>query len=142
MAFDEEKYKREWQKENMSTVIAKYNKSFVDEFKEACKKLDTKQSTIIRKVMEETIKKAEIMEMTKQEIREEIEMDLEKAYENKNEARYWLEQLPMEEEYDETVNDFVNKLENEVRHQNREDFDFYVDQLIDYYYNNYELYFN
>lgn len=58
MAFDEEKYKQQWQKENMATVIAKYNKEFVNEFKEACKKLDVKQSAVIRKAMQETIDQA------------------------------------------------------------------------------------
>ena len=58
MAFDEEKYKQQWQKENMATVIAKYNKEFVNEFKEACKKLDVKQSAVIRKTMQETIDQA------------------------------------------------------------------------------------
>lgn len=56
--FDEEKYKAEWKKENMGTVIAKYNKTFVNEFKEACKKLDVKQSAVIRKAMQEVIDKA------------------------------------------------------------------------------------
>lgn len=59
MAFDEEKYKKQWQKENMSTVIAKYNKGFVDDFKNACKKLGIKQSDVIRNAMNETIKKVE-----------------------------------------------------------------------------------
>lgn len=58
MAFDEEKYKQQWQKENMATVIAKYNKDFVNEFKEACKKLDIKQSAVIRKAMQEIIDQA------------------------------------------------------------------------------------
>lgn len=58
MAFDEEKYKQQWQKENMATVIAKYNKDFVNEFKEACKKLDIKQSAVIRKAMQEIIDRA------------------------------------------------------------------------------------
>lgn len=53
--FDEEKYKAQWQKENIATVIAKYNKAFVNEFKEACKKLDVKQSAVIRKATQEVI---------------------------------------------------------------------------------------
>ena len=56
--FDEEKYKQQWKKENMGTVIAKYNKNFVNEFKEACKKLNIKQSDVIRKAMQETIDQA------------------------------------------------------------------------------------
>lgn len=45
------------EKENVGTVIAKYNKDFVSEFKEACKKLDVKQSSVIRKAMQEIIDK-------------------------------------------------------------------------------------
>lgn len=56
--FDEEKYKVEWKKENRDTVIAKYNKDFVNEFKEACKKLGVKQLSVIRKAMQEIIDKA------------------------------------------------------------------------------------
>lgn len=56
--FDQAKYMREWQKENMKQVKASYKTEFVDKFKEACKKLDVKQSDVIRKAMQETIKKA------------------------------------------------------------------------------------
>ena len=37
--FNQAKYMREWQKENMKQVKASYKTEFVDEFKEACKKL-------------------------------------------------------------------------------------------------------
>ena len=49
---------REWQKANMKQVKAAYKIEFVDEFKNACKKLGIKQSEVIRKAMEETIAKA------------------------------------------------------------------------------------
>lgn len=49
---------REWQKENMKQVKASYKTEFVDEFKEACKKLGIKQSDVIRKAMQDTIEKA------------------------------------------------------------------------------------
>ena len=48
-----------WQKEKSGTVLGKYRKEFVDEFKEACKKLGITQSEVIRQAMIETIKKAE-----------------------------------------------------------------------------------
>ena len=35
--FNQAKYMREWQKENMKQVKASYKTEFVDEFKEACK---------------------------------------------------------------------------------------------------------
>ena len=56
--FDQAKYMREWQKENMKQVKASYKTEFVDEFKEACKKLGIKQSDVIRKAMQHTIEKA------------------------------------------------------------------------------------
>lgn len=140
--FDQAKYMREWQKENMKQVKASYKTEFVDEFKEACKKLGIKQSDVFRNAMYSTIKKAKEIKMTKGEIKQEIILDLEKAYEEKNECRYYLEQLPMEGDYDNEVHEYINNLENEVRHQNKEDFDYYVDQLVDYYYQNQEIYFD
>ena len=56
--FDQVKYMREWQKENMKQVKASYKTEFVDEFKEACKKLGIKQSDVIRKSMQDMIEKA------------------------------------------------------------------------------------
>lgn len=56
--FDQAKYMREWQKENMKQVKASYKTEFVDEFKEACKKLGIKQSDVIRKAIQDTIEKA------------------------------------------------------------------------------------
>jgi metal-responsive CopG/Arc/MetJ family transcriptional regulator len=56
--FNQAKYMREWQKENMKQVKASYKTEFVDEFKEACKKLGIKQSDVIRKAMQDMIEKA------------------------------------------------------------------------------------
>lgn len=47
-----------WKKENMALVGASYKKEFVQEFREACKKLDLRQSDLIRAMMEQTIAKA------------------------------------------------------------------------------------
>ena len=47
-----------WKKENMALVGASYKKEFVQKFKEACKKLDLRQSDLIRAMMEQTIEKA------------------------------------------------------------------------------------
>lgn len=57
-AFNENEYKREWRKENMKVVRGTYKNEFVDEFKEACKKLGITQSEVIRQAMEKTIQKA------------------------------------------------------------------------------------
>lgn len=57
-AFNENEYKREWRKENMKTVRGTYKNEFVNEFKEACKKLGITQSDVIREAMEMTIQKA------------------------------------------------------------------------------------
>ena len=56
--FDQAKYMREWHKEHMKQVKASYKTEFVDEFKEACKKLGIKQSDVIRKAMQDMIEKA------------------------------------------------------------------------------------
>ena len=56
--FNQAKYMREWQKENIKQVKASYKTEFVDEFKEARKKLGIKQSDVIRKAMQDMIEKA------------------------------------------------------------------------------------
>lgn len=48
----------------------------------------------------------------------------------------------MEGDYDNEVHRYIDNLENEIRHQNKEDFDYCVDQLVDYYYQNQEIYFD
>lgn len=58
MPFNEANYKRNWDKENMKHVKASYKAEFVDEFKQACKDLNIKQSDVIRKAMNETIEQA------------------------------------------------------------------------------------
>ncbi len=47
-----------WIKENTAPISARYPKELVVEFKEACKTLGVSQSSLFRKVMEETIEKA------------------------------------------------------------------------------------
>lgn len=47
-----------WIKENTAPISARYPKELVVEFKEACKILGVSQSSLFRKVMEETIEKA------------------------------------------------------------------------------------
>ncbi|MEG0358855.1 MAG: hypothetical protein RR598_06300 [Anaerorhabdus sp.] len=51
-----------WDKKNMTFVSAKYKKEFVEEFKEACKKLSISQSDVFRKAMVETIMDSKISE--------------------------------------------------------------------------------
>lgn len=58
-SFNQQAYQNEWIKQNMKQVGAAYKIDFVDQFKAACKKLGVSQSEIIRKAMEEAIKKAE-----------------------------------------------------------------------------------
>ena len=82
--FNQAKYMREWQKENMKQVKASYKTEFVDEFKEACKKLGIKQSDVFRNAMYSTIKKAKEIKMTKGEIKQEIILDLKKRMKKKN----------------------------------------------------------
>jgi len=56
--FDQNKYIAEWSKANMKTVNCKYKAEFVNKFKDACNELEISQSEVIRKAMEDTIKKA------------------------------------------------------------------------------------
>ena len=53
--FDQNKYIASWKKENMKSVNAFYNKEFVLEFREACAKMNIKQSDVIRKAMQQVI---------------------------------------------------------------------------------------
>lgn len=78
--------------------------------------------------------------MTREEIKEVIILDLEKAWENLSEDNYWLEKLPMIEEYDEEVNNFISLLKHNIRHKDREMFDINIDDLVEHYYLNQEKY--
>ncbi|MEG0165766.1 hypothetical protein [Anaerorhabdus sp.] len=46
-----------WDKENMARITGKYKKEFVEDFKNACKKLGISQSDVFRDAMVEIIKK-------------------------------------------------------------------------------------
>lgn len=78
--------------------------------------------------------------LTNKEIKEEIILDLEAAWENPNEMSYWLEKLPMIEEYDEAVEDYMSLLKHNIRHKDREMFDINIDDLVEHYYLNQEEY--
>ena len=78
--------------------------------------------------------------MKKEEIKNSIILDLEKAWETPNEASYWLEKLPMIEEYDEAVEDYMSLLKHNIRHKDREMFDINIDDLVEHYYLNQEEY--
>lgn len=56
--FNQQEYIKEWKKKNMKQIKATYNNDFVEEFKEACKKLGITQSDVIRQAMQDTINKA------------------------------------------------------------------------------------
>lgn len=56
--FNQIKYINQWKKENMRSVSSVFKTDFVLEFKEACKKLNLKQSDVFRKAMQDTINKA------------------------------------------------------------------------------------
>lgn len=78
--------------------------------------------------------------MKREEIKNSIILDLEKAWETPNEASYWLEKLPMIEEYDEAVEDYMSLLKHNIRHKDREMFDINIDDLVEHYYLNQEEY--
>ncbi len=79
--------------------------------------------------------------LTKEEIRDSIIGELNEAYKSKNqEISYWLEKLPMVEEYDEDVHNYMSMLKYDIRKQDRESFDFNVNELVDFYSINQENY--
>lgn len=55
--FNQREYNAKWRAENMMRVSATYKNDFVLKFREACKELGVSQSEVIRKAMQETIKK-------------------------------------------------------------------------------------
>jgi antitoxin component of RelBE/YafQ-DinJ toxin-antitoxin module len=56
--FDQNAYINDWAKKNMGSISARYKKEFVEEFKEACRKLNLKQSDVIRNMMQNIINQA------------------------------------------------------------------------------------
>lgn len=50
---------QKYDKTNMLGMTTKYKKEFVNEYKEALKKLELKHSDLVRDLMKKTIKKAE-----------------------------------------------------------------------------------
>lgn len=78
--FDQKEYQKDWRKKNMSQVSAGYKNEFVEKFKDALSYLNTTQSKVIRKAMEDTImlaieKKVNdlLSEPTEEKLREFIE---------------------------------------------------------------------
>ena len=78
--------------------------------------------------------------LTREEIRNAIILDLEAAWENQNEIDYWLEKLPMEEDYDEAVHDIIDELKYAIRHTDKEYFECNINDLIENNYINQEDY--
>lgn len=56
--FNQKEYTQEWDKKNMKLAGSRYKKEFVDEFKEACLKLNIKQSDVFREAMKKVIDEA------------------------------------------------------------------------------------
>ena len=79
--------------------------------------------------------------MEKDDIKQEIVLYLQKAWDNPKEANYWLEGLPMQEDYDELVHEYINDLKYMIKHRYKDYFESIVDDLVSYYYVNQELYF-
>lgn len=79
---------------------------------------------------------------TKEEIRESIILDLEKAWENQNEARYWLEKIPVDKEsdYDDFVNEMIHKMVYHINHNDRDMFELDINDLVEHYEINQENY--
>lgn len=56
--FNQAEYMREWQKQNMLSVSSRYNREFVEQFRDALKITGQSQSDVIRKAMQEVIDQA------------------------------------------------------------------------------------
>ena len=78
--------------------------------------------------------------ITSGEIKKTIILDLEKAWENPNEASYWLEKLPMSGDYDEMVHDNINSLIFAIHQRDREYYDVIIHDLVVNYYINQKNY--
>lgn len=74
--------------------------------------------------------------MEREQIRNEILPDLEKAWENPSEASYWMEKIPMIEYYDEDVHQFINSMRFALMHKDREYYDSVTDDLTEHYFHN------
>ena len=75
-------------------------------------------------------------QLTKEEIRESIILDLEKAFEEKD--VFYLERLPMIKEYDEEVHKFMKDLSHSFN--DRDYYNILIDELVEHYYINQENY--
>lgn len=56
--FNQTKYVNEWLQKNYTCVSAKYPSEYVDQFRDACKKLGVSQSKVFREAMQAVIEKA------------------------------------------------------------------------------------
>lgn len=79
--------------------------------------------------------------MTRDDIKQEIILDLKKAWDNPKEANYWLEGLPMQGDYDKAVHDCINSLKFAIMNKDEDYFESAIEDLIEHYYVNQELYF-
>ena len=78
--------------------------------------------------------------LTREEIKQSINYFVDSAISNKNEARYYLEQLPVDNDadYDGTVQDFIQQLKNSIN--DADCYNFIVDDLVEHYFTNQESY--
>lgn len=66
--FNQQDYQNQWNKKNMALVGSQFKKEFVNEFKAACKKLQKKQSEVIRDMMNQTINLANRLDTVKENL--------------------------------------------------------------------------
>lgn len=76
------------------------------------------------------------IKMEREQIRNEIIPDLEKAWENPSEVSYWMKKIPMMEEYDEDVHQFIISMRYAIMQKDREYYDSVIDDLIEHYFHN------
>ena len=75
-------------------------------------------------------------QLSRDEIKNYIIEYIHSALEEPSSVTYWLEKLPMTEEYDNAVHELMTPLAVAIKKQNYEDIQFYVDELTEHYYIN------
>lgn len=82
------------------------------------------------------IDEQETKQLSKEEIKNYFIDYIHSALKTPALVTYWLEKLPMIEEYDSTVHEIMTPLAIAIKKQNYEDIQFYVDELTEHYYIN------
>lgn len=75
-----------------------------------------------------------------EKVKHDINYIVRLAKENKANIRYRLEKLPMNDDYDTAVHEYISSIENYIRNNKDDYLEMVIDDLIDYYVVNQEYY--